>query len=321
MSASLIFLYFTKIMVKVISKSPIIKTKLSPISYIKNYNKILLKRHTGGLGDILMHRMLFKNIKKQIPKSKLHFACPSYYLKAVEDSEFLDQVIDVNNVNDSEYAVVYTTTHQANKYESCIAPESDKHRSDIWGQSFGLELKYHDMDFNLNQNLINQYKNKYGDFICFCPVSAILTKNLLNHQIDVFLDNFTNLICLHKNKIDYLPNNLKQINNTSISEWMHIIAASKGVISVDSAAFHMAGGLGKPLLGIFTYADGTIYGKYYDHILIQKHRKNGNWDCGPCYSWSNCCKTKQNIKPCLTEISKYELVEGINTFKDKYNLK
>jgi len=45
----------------------------------------------------------------------------------------------------------------------------------------------------------------------------------------------------------------------------------------------LAGGLGKPLCGIFTFADGKIYGKHYDFVLVQKHRDNGNWNCGSCF--------------------------------------
>jgi ADP-heptose:LPS heptosyltransferase len=83
------------------------------------------------------------------------------------------------------------------------------------------------------------------------------------------------------------------------------------VISVDTSAFHLAGGLKKPLMGIFTFADGKVYGKYFNFVLVQKHRDNGNWDCGPCYNFSICPKSPLKVKPCLTELKYDDFMIGI----------
>ena len=92
---------------------------------------------------------------------------------------------------------------------------------------------------------------------------------------------------------------------------LYFIAASDCVISVDSASFHIAGGLKKPLLGIFTFANGKTYGKYYDFVLVQKHFEDGNWDCGPCYNYRSCPKTSCDLKPCLTELTCDQISIGI----------
>jgi ADP-heptose:LPS heptosyltransferase len=100
-----------------------------------------------------------------------------------------------------------------------------------------------------------------------------------------------------------------------IKHWMALVAAADYVVSVDTSTFHCAGGLGRPLTGIFTYIDGLTYSKYYPTaIIVQKHRLlDPSWDCGPCFNWHNCpkCPAQNPIKPCLTDISTAMLVDGI----------
>jgi ADP-heptose:LPS heptosyltransferase len=93
------------------------------------------------------------------------------------------------------------------------------------------------------------------------------------------------------------------------------------MITVDTAAFHLAGGLRKPLCGIFTFADGKVYGKHYDFTLVQKHRDNGNWECGPCFKFGNCIKSRKQLKPCLTEITETEIISGIDEMFKKWPFK
>ena len=72
------------------------------------------------------------------------------------------------------------------------------------------------------------------------------------------------------------------------------------------------------MTGIFTFANGKTYGKYYDFILVQKHMDDGNWDCGPCYNYRICPKTQKELKPCLTELTEKEIKEGINKMFKKW---
>jgi ADP-heptose:LPS heptosyltransferase len=106
--------------------------------------------------------------------------------------------------------------------------------------------------------------------------------------------------------------------NIGIKEWIGITAAADYVISVDTGTLHLAGGLNKPMLGIFTYIDGKVRGCYYDMILIQMHRDNGDWPCGPCWNTTNCIKSKELIKPCCRDISKEMLADGIDKMFNKW---
>lgn len=282
-------------------------------------NQILVWHDKGGLGDVLMQRMMLEDFKELIPDGEIIFACLPEYIQAAKDHPSISKVIDSRTVNPNDYLICYNTCVTiADRYENSHAP-SLEHRSDIWAMYCGVTLKKHEMQFRLDPVLIERCKKRLGDSkgktILFSPISKMTTKTLLPWQIETVVKATKgyNLVGLHNRAIPELDRlGISVITDASLEEWMGYIAATDYVISVDTAAFHMAGGLKKPLMGIFTFADGKAYGKYFKFVLVQKHRDNGNWSCGPCFKYSNCCKCKTNPKPCLTELTKEEIIAGIN---------
>jgi ADP-heptose:LPS heptosyltransferase len=88
------------------------------------------------------------------------------------------------------------------------------------------------------------------------------------------------------------------------------------VISVDTGTFHAANGFNKPTVGIFSWADGKIYGKYHQKlVLVQRHREEREW-CGPCFNWTQCPKCSEPRKPCITDITGKEICDK---FKELLN--
>lgn len=304
---------------------------LSIADFAERRNKILILRENGGLGDILMHRMMFEDFKSIIPDCKITFACPLYYHQAVDDHPFIDEIIDSKDVKISNFNISYNTTSACSRYEMSIAPLSGKHRSDIWANHCGVVLKNHNMHINLENKYLNygfdtlkQFNTKNEPVVVLCPISAMVSKNLTPEQMSYIVSDLRKrgyFVCgLHNKHIPELTElGVPVIYGVSIKQWMGILSASNYIISVDSAAFHYAGGINKPLLGIFSFADGKVYGKYYNFELVQKHRDNGDWDCGPCYSFSNCCKSKKLPRPCLLEINKSMLIDGIERLLNRWS--
>lgn len=275
-----------------------------------------------------MQRMLFQDLRNMCPDAKLIFACLPEYMDAAKDHPCIDEVIDSRTVDANNYCIHYNTCVSiADRYENNNAP-CPEHRSDIWAKYCGFELTSHEMDFRIEKDLLDKCKIKINSFfdtkkpiVLFSPVSKMIVKTLLPEQMEAVKEATKdyNLIILHNREIESLKSlNVPGIYNATIKEWMAYIAVSDYVISVDTACFHMAGGLKKPLVGIFTFADGKAYGKHFDFILIQKHRDNGNWDCGPCFKFADCKKCNKPQKPCLTELTKEEIQEGIKLMFDKW---
>lgn len=298
--------------------------------YYDNRNTILIIRSIGGLGDILMHRMLFEDIKLLIPDCKIHFACPKLYHDAVIDHPYIDAVLDSETVDKYKYTISYNTSTICGRYELKVAPKSDLHRSDIWAKHCGYKLTRHNMHIMLTdeerswaRERLAQVRDREGPIVLFSPISAIENKNLTRLQMESLIKGLWDRgLCpvgLHLTPIiDLLNMDVPMISRVKIRQWMALIAESDYVISVDTSAFHCAGGLGKPLMGIFTWADGKTYGKYFDFVLVQKHRDDDKTWCGPCYNWCVCPKSTSNPKPCLLEIDGDMLLRGVDTMLTKF---
>lgn len=300
---------------------------LKPLS-IKEFNdrrnRVLIVRGSGGLGDILMHRMIFEDIKLLLPDAHITFAIPTSYFAAVEDHPFIDAIVDYNTVEVKDFLISYNTTTACGRYENRIAPLADKHRSDIWAEHCGIKLTRHNMHIKLSDaevkyghDLLKRFNKDGKKVFVFSPVSAMPGKNLDSVQVNGVISELEKLgycvLLLHSNP---LTANAPTLTGQTVRQWMSIISAADYVISVDTSAFHFAGGIGKPLVGIFSWADGTVYGKYFDFTLVQKHRSyTSGWDCGPCFNWWKCLKCpngQQPRKPCITEITVEDVMIGVN---------
>lgn len=287
-------------------------------------NRLLIVRATGGLGDILMHRMIFEDIKLLMPDAHITFAIPASYIPAAEDHPFIDNIVDYNTIDVKDYLISYNTTTACGRYENRVAPAADKHRSDIWAEHCGVKLTRHNMhvhltdaEVNYGHELIKRFNKDGKKVFILSPVSAMPGKNLDTEQTNSVIHELEKMgycvLLLHSNP---LPANATTLTGQNIRQWMSIINAADYVISVDTATFHFAGGIRKPLVGIFSWADGMVYGKYYNFTLVQKHRSyTSGWDCGPCFNWWKCLKCpngQQPRKPCITEITVEDVMIGVN---------
>jgi ADP-heptose:LPS heptosyltransferase len=278
---------------------------------------ILIRRDKGGLGDILMHRMLFEDFNLLLPDINLTFACPEKYIPAVYDHKFLSNVLSNDKVVESDYGVIYNTSSTCINYEIANRPFSTKNRSDIWAEGCGVTLTQHNMHIEFTENEISWAKEKLGNkpVALIAPVTAMASKNLLPHQTEPVANKLRD----HGFSVFYLHNR-EHINPTltdlTIRQFMSIINESNLIISSDTAAYHCAGGLGRPTVGVFGWADGKVYGKYYKRsILVQRHREDDpTWTCGPCYDFPGCkLAPDPNIiqKPCITSLNSEDIWSGV----------
>lgn len=282
--------------------------------------KIGIIRRIGGLGDILVSRMIFQDIKETFPDCELIFSCPKYYHDAVKNHPFIDKIIDTEEIPD--FLCSYDITDACNAYEFKTAPYVDKNRSDIWAEHCGVVLKHHEMHLNITEEEKDWAKSQLSNekTVLVMPVSAMSNKDLEGNQILPVIDQLRDMgffvYSLHNRPLPYA----NTLCNLNLRQWMAMVDAADWVISVDTAVMHCRGGLHKPMVAIFTWGDGKIIGKYYEKmVLVQKHRDDDpEWTCGPCHRFDLCIKTKEHKKPCCTEITSDMIMDGFRKMIEKH---
>ncbi len=317
---------------KTIIKKPLkLRKTLDLGEFYEKRNKILITRAVGGLGDIFMHRMMFEDIKLLMPDCELHFACPKIYHDAVRDHPFIDCLLGSETIEPKDYIAHYNTTTICGRIEMQLAPSVSPHRTDIWSNHCGFNCSSHEMHIRLSEEeqeeakrIIRSFKTDNKPLIVICPISAMQNKNLLPSQISFIVDHLRNMgffvLGLHHHEVDELNKvdvpTAPTAGRTRI--WMAILNEADYVVTVDTAAFHCAGGLKKPVLGIFSFVNGLAYGKYYPNIeIIQGPCPVGYQGC---YNWS-LCPIKTSPKPCITGVTESMLVERFNKLVERFPLK
>ena len=97
-------------MARIIRKKKPSPNPTSIREFYENRNKILIIRDTGGMGDILIHRMIFEDFKRIMPDAEIHFACPTRYHSILQDHPYIDKLLNSREVNPHDYTISYNTT-------------------------------------------------------------------------------------------------------------------------------------------------------------------------------------------------------------------
>lgn len=304
-----------------------LKRTLNIKEFCEKRNKILIVRGVGGLGDILMHRMIFEDFKITMPDAEVYFACPQQYHDAVKDHPFVNKILGTENIDRESYMVSYNTSTACGRYEMKIAPLSDLHRSDIWANHCGLSLTRHDMHFRLTEEeiktgkeLIESKRDRDGPIVILSPVSAMANKNLWDQQLLGVVAGLHKRNCcvvaLHSTPLyPLVKNDVPFFSKLNLRHWLAVIHEADYVVSVDTATFHCAGGMRKPVVGIYTFVNGKTYSKYYPTAeIVQGPCPFGHTGC---YNWTICPKTDK-LKPCLLGLTAESVLSGVDKMLEKY---
>ena len=316
-------------------KLKLIKATKKPIAikdFYKKRNKILIKRECGGTGDILMQRMMFEDVVTKYPQVEINYAIPKAFHAVASNHPFVSP-IDINSYKEEDFGICFNTTTQCRIHEMKFGEKNQKHRSDIWAESFGVKLKNHNMHLKAcpikTEKFKNHFKKNNKKVVLLATTSTPgffgASKSLTHEQIFDLVSELKNRdyhVCTVHNEFQkvFQTADVEQFVDLEFEDWAALINSCDCVISIDTSTFHLTGGLKKPLVGIFSFTDGKVYGKYFDFVLVQKHRDNGNWDCGPCFNLHMCGKCKnQYPKPCMTDLSAKQIMEGFELAKKKWN--
>lgn len=300
--------------------------------YNKIKNKICVFRTCGGYGDILMSRMIFEDLKINHPNFHITYAVPEKFFPVVKDHPYIDEIISHEDIDHNEYRETFNITHKCLIYETAENKDCSKNRSDIWANSFGLELKNHNMHLpKMDKNkeyVIDQFR-KFGykdgqKIIAFTPFSAVPTRHIIAEHVKI-IENLlkrTNAFCFYLHNAPVLNAlDLPSIKGKNLTEAMSYVYFSDLVISTDTGHLHCAGGYNKKILGFFNYTNGEIVGKHYKNLtVVQKTKENDpKWECGPCNDIGRCPypvidHTMKCFRELPNEIVESKTIEFLNKF-------
>lgn len=316
------------------------KKEILPLkNFYEKRNTVLIMRDARGIGDILMHRMLFEDFKKLNAEMHLVVAVFKEYFPLLQNHPFIDEVVDSEEVDKKDFIITYDTSTCSEWKESFNREKNTLSRPEIWAEHCGIKLTNHDMHLPfISEEEIREGKEilrkvmKKKNTVLFCPIAHESLRSLpleISKQTIYFLQSkgLNVVTSFHKKSRFFDSLGVPVIYNLKLTQWLSLMHAVDYVVSVDTSAFHYAGGIKKPLMGIFTHVDGKTRGKHYDFVLVQKHRDNGDWPCGPCYNFLMCshpkCKDPRSLelRPCLTELTIGEIQQGIEKMLLKWPLK
>jgi ADP-heptose:LPS heptosyltransferase len=298
------------------------KKQISVSQFNKLRNKILILRSSGGYGDILNMRMIFEDLKKEMPDFNFDWAVPHAYFAAAKEHPFVNKIVHSADYDETEYLAVYNCTHSCVKHEWLKGKDNDKNRADIWANAMGFQLTNHNMwmpDYSKhNQKVVEKLKeigwDGFKKLVMFSPRSAISIKNLTYEQ-SLFIKNMTKdhfLFIVHSAPIlDLINLKIPIITTFKLEECMACTSLVDYVITTDTGHMHCAAGYKKPTLAIFCYTNGKVICKYYDTVkVVQKHSDDNPGYCGPCNNYGACTVAPQaKLKPCLTDVTN-EMIES-----------
>ena len=178
-----------------------------------------------------------------------------------------------------------------------------------------MHIQLSPKEIEIGTDIIERNRDRKGPIVALAPISAMQHKNLnptlILETVNGLRDRGCYVFALHHDPIQcVLSNDIPMINESKIRNWMSIINQSDAIISVDTSSFHCAGGLKKPVVGIFTFANSDAYGRHYDTKELVQGPCPLNYR--GCYDWGECPGKKDPILPCCANLKSTEILEAFD---------
>jgi len=294
----------------------------SPLStYFDQIKKILIIRRQGGAGDILMTRMLFYDIKKLCPNHQVDYAIPPNYWPLVQDHPYIDNVLNCNSVDTTNYGFVSDITNQCGRYETSTSPFVTKHRSDIWANHIGINLTQHEGHINFSNEeiqtaraLLAKVNPKDVPVVVITPITAHSGKDIPLNVIEEVAKGVRSRgyfpLLTHSSAVE-----LKEaycLYDASLRQWMAAVSLCNIGITAATSAYCLLNLLHKPTVAVFGCEDLDVYAMHFPECTpVQRHRADRNgWDFCPCWCCWQCVYKTPGLYPpaCLESITADEIL-------------
>jgi ADP-heptose:LPS heptosyltransferase len=267
-------------------------TRRSRLDELRPGEKLLLIRKYGGLGDILISSMIFPMLADQYPEIRVTYACPLRYHPVFHGSglhlipyEAVWSGRDVQLHRGSvrpeildRYDLIEDISIPCHVWENFFVAYGGidgghglkwRNRLDMWARWFGLRVVNPRTNVAIREDeraaaraLLARTVRSDRPVCLLAPWSVNRRKNYPWFQLlaDLLVADGWAVALLHDRRF---PVPLPMLSGLSYRMMGAACAAADLVISVDTAAFHWGGILGRPTVGVFNVNAGRAYCKYY----------------------------------------------------------
>jgi ADP-heptose:LPS heptosyltransferase len=288
-------------------------------SHAKDGESLLVVRQYGGFGDILMQTMIWPNLRRQFPSSRLTFAVPVRFHTLLEGNPYLDEIANLHLSSRKQYDHTSDISTVCGLVENLTRP-CTTHRADIWADHLGVVMDTHEGFYRVTNHerlWAEQYVKglRPRAIAAVVPYSADKRKDLPDDTTQALIDLLTlemgvEVCVLHSSPTTFRrAHSLHELNYRWLGAFL---TQADVVISVDTGTLHLAAILKRPTVAIYGSEDGRVFTKYYPTVtLIQEFRRA----CQPCWYMVPCLNGDSKKRPgdCLHDLKAEDIASAAET--------
>lgn len=237
-----------------------------------------------GIGDVLLTTPIIRELKRKFPISEIHYLAHKYNYQILIGNTDIDKII-ISQKDLLENYTYHLTLER--KLEDYSIQRNREHRLDSLAKLFNVELEDRKLVLNLDyeeiqeirkkyiinnrkKNIVIAYKSssKYRDWpmTSFYELAKILQYKYNVYLVDRSRENYFDSLQICKNLSGILD----------VRELCSIIYCSDLVITLDSAALHIAGALDKKCVVLMGTIKYNLRCKYYSNCYDLSEFKRNN---------------------------------------------
>jgi len=253
---------------------------------------LLITRQYGGIGDIVMQTMLWPNLRRMFPSSRLTYALPMQFHPLLEGNPDLDEVTDPGKASRRRFDHVGDISRICGEVENAMRP-CTIHRADIWGEHLGIEMATHEARYTVHPHEA-AWAARYvaalrpRPIVALVPYSASRRKDLPDATTQGVIDGLVLDLDCEVGVLHDVPTRFRRahsLHDLSLRWLGAFLTQADLVISVDTGPMHLAAILKRPTLAIYGSEDGRVFTKYYPTVrLLQTFHRA----CQPCWYRTPC---------------------------------
>ena len=266
-------------------------TRRARLDELRPGEKLLLIRKYGGLGDILISSMLFPMLADQYPEIRVSYACPLRYHSLFQGSGL--RLVPYESIWGGagayhcgsvrsevleRYDLIEDISIPCHVWENFFVAYGGidggnglkwRNRLDMWARWLGLRVVNPRTNIAIREDeraaarrLIADTVRSDGPVCMLAPWSVNHRKNYgwFEELGSALRRDGWAVAVLHDRRF---PIALPMLAGLSSRMMGAVCAVSDLLVSIDTAAFHWGGILGRPTVGIFNVNDGAAYCRYY----------------------------------------------------------